>query len=66
MSEDLQDLGINATFILTMTGMIGTGFGVLLTYFLKSRCSKIKCCCVECERDTIPLQPSQIEIQSAV
>ena len=62
MSEFLQDLGINATFILTMTGMIGTGIGVLLTYFLKSRCTMVKCCCMECTRQPIDLQPSSIEI----
>jgi len=62
MSESLQDLGINATFILTMTGMIGTGIGVLLTYFLKSRCTMVKCCCLECKRQPIDLQPSDIEI----
>jgi len=62
MSELLQDLGINATFILTMTGMIGTGIGVLLTYFLKSRCTQVKCCCIECRRQPIELQPSDIEI----
>jgi len=66
MSEDLKDLGINATFIITMTGMIGTGLAVLLTYFLKSRCSKIKCCCLECERDTIQLEPSRVELQPTV
>lgn len=62
MTEALLSMGINSTFILTMTGMIGTGIGVLLSYFLKSRCTLIKCCCFECQRAPVTLTPTDIEI----
>jgi len=41
--------------LLTIIGMVGSGFSVLLIYFLKSRCSNIKCCgCIECDREVLP------------
>lgn len=39
--------------ILTMFGACGAG---ILTFLLKSRCRTIKCCCIECERDVIPVR----------
>ena len=50
----------HSTFLLTLVGVVGTGFGVLLTYFLKSRCEEIKCACIYCKRKV--LEPSQVEI----
>ena len=44
---------VNGTFILTLVGILGAGGAYCLTYFLKSRCTSIKCCCVECARDPI-------------
>lgn len=42
-------------FVLTLIGLIGGGGIYLLRFFLKSRCSRIKCCCcIECQRE--PLQ----------
>ena len=35
----------NQTFLLTVIGLGGSGFGVLMAYCLKSRCKKIKFCC---------------------
>ena len=41
--------------LLTIVGMVGSGFTALLIYFLKSRCSTIKLCgCVHCEREVLP------------
>ena len=42
------------TFILSLVGIIGGARVYLLTFFLKSRCRVIKCCCLRCERDPIP------------
>ena len=40
--------------LLTIVGMVGSGFTALLIYFLKSRCSTIKLCgCVHCEREVL-------------
>ena len=36
--------------------------GFVLTYFLKSRCKKIKCFGLECDRTPIELEPDQVEI----
>ena len=51
----------NASFIITMTGFIGGGIGVALVFCIKSRCTSIKCGCVSCERDVIPLTVSEIQ-----
>jgi len=45
---------LNGTFILSLLTLVGGGGMVCLKYFLKSRCTSIKCCCVECVRDVIP------------
>ena len=45
----------NSTFFLTLIGIIGGGCGILLTYFLKSRCTEIKCCGLFCKRQPIEL-----------
>ena len=45
---------------ITMVGVLGGGLGVLLTYFLRSRCTKIKCCGLGCDRE--PLTVEQIEV----
>ena len=43
----------NESFILTLIGIIGGGLGVLLSYFLKSRCTRIKLGCIHCERQPL-------------
>ncbi len=45
----------HGAFFLTLIGAIGGGLGVLLTYCLKSRCTKIKFCGLSCTRTPIPL-----------
>ncbi len=52
----------NGAWVLTVVG-VGVGcIGTLLTYFLKSRCSKIACCGLNCERDVVKLEPFQIQV----
>ena len=43
------------SFILTIVASTSAGIGLLLTYFLKSRCKKITLCCIQCDRDPIEL-----------
>jgi len=45
---------LDGCFILTLVGIVGGGGVYLLTFFLKSRCRVITCCCVKCERDVLP------------
>ena len=41
----------HSTFVLTFCGILGTGVTVILTYFLKSRCKKIKFCGIEANNE---------------
>ena len=54
----------HSTFVLTFVASISACMGVVLTYFLKSRCKKIKCCGFECDRTPIDLSADQVEIVS--
>ena len=54
----------NGAWVLTVIGLAVGCVGTLLTYFLKSRCSRIACCGLECVRDVIKLKESQIQIQT--
>jgi hypothetical protein len=45
---------VNGTFILSLVTLLGGGGAYCLRYFLKSRCTRIKCGCIECVRDPIP------------
>ena len=53
----------NGTWLLSVITLFTSCFAGLLVYALKSRCSKIKCLCGECERDVLPLEPSQITVE---
>jgi hypothetical protein len=44
----------NSGFIISICSLIGGGITMCLRYFLKSRCTTIKCFCFECNRDVIP------------
>ena len=43
----------NTGFVLTLIGLLGAGFSGLAMCILKSRCSFIKCCCIECQRNVL-------------
>jgi len=49
-------------FVITIVGILGGALGVLLNYFMKSRCTKIKCCGVGCDRQPVHLDAAQVEI----
>jgi len=52
-------------FLLTLIASLSACVGIVLTYFLKSRCKNIKTPCVSCDRDVIALVPQDIEVSSA-
>lgn len=45
----------HSTFVITMTASASGLLGVIFAYFLKSRCRKISCFGVSCERDPVQL-----------
>ena len=51
---------LTPSFIITITGMVGAGLGLLLVTCLKSRCSNVSFCCglIDCTRVVIP--PSEL------
>lgn len=54
----------HGTFMMTLVGALGAGCTVVLSYFLKSRCHKLRCCGVECDRTPIPLDATQVELST--
>ena len=64
--EPEQDfLEKHASFVLTLIGIVSTGLGLVLTYFLRSRCVEIKCFGLFCKRKPLDLNVADIEITSA-
>ena len=47
-------LPVSEGFILALFGGFVGFVGGILTCALKSRCSRIKCCCLECDREVLP------------
>lgn len=43
----------NGTWVLTFTGILSACVSGTLVYLLKSRCTRIACGCVSCEREPI-------------
>ncbi len=54
----------HSTFFITLIGALSACGGLVLTYFLKSRCNKIQLGCISCERKVIELDSSQIQFQN--
>ena len=50
---------------ITMVGILGGGLGALLAFFMRSRCTKIKCFGLACDREPLALEPSQVEVVSS-
>ena len=55
----------NSAWLLTVIAGCTGCVGMVLTYFLKSRCKQIGCCGVHCIRDVVDLRPASIEITSS-
>ena len=51
LNYDADDwLTKHSTFALTLVGSLSACLGVVMSYFLKSRCSKISIGCISCDR----------------
>lgn len=53
----------NGSWLLSVVGLLIGCFSGMLTYFLKSRCRRIRCLGVECERDVVALDPKDVQIE---
>tara|TARA_R110000822_G_scaffold83948_1_gene197366 strand:- start:112 stop:318 length:207 start_codon:yes stop_codon:yes gene_type:complete len=54
---------ITSSFLITMTGLIGSGLGLLLMACLKSRCINVTCCWGMLNFDRIPIPMEPINLQ---
>jgi len=52
----------NGAWLLTVIGVFSACVGTVFTYFLKSRCKKISCCGVACDREVVALSPKRVEV----
>ena len=52
----------NGTWILSMLAIVSAGVSGLFMYMLKSRCSTIKCCGAECQRDVVAIETTTVNI----
>jgi hypothetical protein len=51
LNYDADDfLTKHSTFMLTLVGSLSACLGVVMSYFLKSRCSRINIGCISCDR----------------
>ena len=51
-------------FVITLIGSISAVLGVVFSYFIRSRCKNIKCCCIACDRDVIEVKKENIQINN--
>ena len=58
-------LSKHSTFVLTFGSLISGGIALILTYFLKSRCTTLEICCIKCQREPVHLSPEQVEVSPA-
>ena len=54
----------NGTWLLGTFGIGSALIGGILAYFLKSRCTKIKCACMECDRRVVELKAEDVEVNT--
>jgi hypothetical protein len=55
----------HASFFLTLFGVLTGVVGLVFTYFLKSRCTEIRCFGLFCRRKPLDLDVNDVEITSA-
>ena len=51
----MSELAVSEGFIIAMFAGLSALIAGVLACALKSRCSRIKCGCIECDRDVIPV-----------
>ena len=54
----------NGAWLLTVIGVFTACVGSVFAYFLKSRCKKIKCCGVSCDREVQSIEEIEMEVQA--
>ncbi len=62
MEYDPDFIERNGTWVLSVLAVLMTCIGAMLTFFLRSRCSRIRCFCFECEREVVSLEPEQVSV----
>lgn len=60
----MSELPVSESFLIGCVGIIAGLCGGFLTFLLRSRCSKIKCCGVECERSVPTGDVEPIEVRT--
>jgi len=60
----MSELPVSESFLIGCIGLLAGMCGGFLTFLLRSRCSKIKCCGIECERVVPTETPEAIEVRS--
>ena len=50
------------SFVLTITATLSAALGVVFSYFLKSRCTKIRFCGFACDRTPVDLEAVDLAI----
>ena len=63
-SSENDSLNGSEQFMLISGGIAATAtcLGMILQFVLKSRCVSIKCCGIECQRNVVSLEASDLEI----
>jgi hypothetical protein len=56
----------HGSFFLTLFGVLTGVVGLVLTYFIKSRCTEIRCWGMLCKRKPLNLNVNDIEITSTI
>ena len=54
----------HSSFVITIIGVVTGSVGVVLTYFLKSRCTEIKCFGMFCKRKPLETDIETISVES--
>ena len=60
----MSELPVSESFLIGCVGLVAGMFAGFLTFLLRSRCSKIKCCGVECERSVANGEVTPIEVRA--
>jgi len=55
--ECVQDdwLQKHSAFVVSLTGIFSGLVGLTLSFFIKSRCTSIECCCIKCDRNVVEI-----------
>lgn len=51
----------NGAWLLSIFGILTACGGGIMAYMIRSRCTKIRCCGIECERDVVKLTAQDLK-----